>query len=178
MKSRQDRERLLLAIYPTTRGFGFLVFEGRQRTIDWGVKGARGDKNRKVLAKIEELMSWYRPEVLVLENAHGPRSRRAERIRRLHQQLVELAKTWKIALRQFTRSDIKAAFASRNASTKYEIADAVSRELPDLAPWLPPPKKIWMSEDRWLGMFDAASLALTFYDSQKRSRPSQSEIAH
>jgi hypothetical protein len=123
-------------------------------------------------------MSWYRPEVLVLENAHGPRSRRAERIRQLHLQLVELAKTRKIALRQFTRSDIRAAFASRNASTKYEIADAVSRELPDLAPWLPPPKKIWMSEDRWLGMFDAASLALTFYDSHKSARPFQSEMAH
>jgi hypothetical protein len=177
MKNRQDRERLLLAIYPTTRGFGFVVFEG-QRTIDWGVKDARGDKNRKVLAKIEELMAWYRPEVLVLENAHGPRSRRAERIRQLQLQLVELAKTRKIALRLFTRADIRVAFASRNASTKYEIAEAVSRELPDLAPWLPPPKKIWMSEDRWLGMFDAASLALTFYDSQKRARPSKSEIAH
>ena len=131
-----------------------------------------------MLAKIEELMAWYRPEVLVVERAHGSGSRRAERIRQLHLQLVELAKTRKIALRLFTRSDIKAAFASRNASTKYEIAEAVSRELPDLAPWLPPPKKLWMSEDRWLGMFDAASLALTFYDSQKRARPSQSEMAH
>ena len=170
MKNGQDRERLILAIYTTTRGFGFVVFEGRHRTIDWGVKDARGDKNRKVLAKIEELMSWYRPAMLVLEHAHGTGSRRAERIRQLHLQIVELAKTRKIPIRQFSRSDIKAAFASRSASTKYEIAQAVSRELPDLAPWLPPPKKIWMSEDRWLGMFDAASLALTFYDTWKRGR--------
>jgi Holliday junction resolvasome RuvABC endonuclease subunit len=166
VKGRNDRERLILAIYLTTRGFGFVVFEGRQRTIDWGVKDARGDKNRKVLVKIEELMSWYKPDMLVLENAHGTKSRRAERIRQLQLQIVELAKTRKIPLRQFTRSDVRAAFASRNASTKYEIAGAVSRELPDLAPWLPPPKKIWMSEDRWLGMFDAASLALTYYDAE------------
>jgi Holliday junction resolvasome RuvABC endonuclease subunit len=177
MKGRNDREQLTLAIYLTTRGFGFVVFEGRQRTIDWGVKDARGDKNPKVLAKIEELMSWYRPDMLVLENIEEPDCRRADRIRNLHWQLAELAKTRKIPVRQFTRSDIKAAFASRKASTKYEIAQAVSQELPDLAPWLPAPRKIWMSEDRWLGMFDAASLALTFYDTRKSGRASQSETA-
>jgi Holliday junction resolvasome RuvABC endonuclease subunit len=177
MNTRKDRDRLVLAIYPTTRGFGFVVFEGRQRTIDWGVKDARGDKNRKLLVKIQELVSWYRPEMLVLENAHGPASRRAERIRQLHALIVELAQKRKIPVRQFSRSDIRIAFTRRNASTRYEIAQAVSRELPDLAPWLPPPKKIWMSEDRWLGMFDAASLALTFYDTQNKGGTSSSEMA-
>ena len=170
MKTKEDRDKLLLAIYPTTRGFGFVVFEGRDRTIDWGVKDARGDKNRKVLAKIEELVAWYRPDMLVLENAHGPTSRRDDRIRQLNVLVIEFAKARRIPVRQYTRSDIKAAFADRKASTRYEIAEAVSRELPDLAPWLPAPKKIWMSEDRWLGMFDAAALALTFYDTQNNSR--------
>jgi Holliday junction resolvasome RuvABC endonuclease subunit len=177
MKDGNDREQLTLAIYLTTRGFGFVVFEGRQRTIDWGVKDARGDKNRKVLAKIEELMSWYRPDLLVLENIEEPDCRRADRIRNLHWQIAELAKTRKIPVRQFTRSDIKTAFASRKASTKYEIAQAVSQELPDLAPWMPPPRKIWMSEDRRLGMFDAASLALTFFDTRKNRAVSQSQTA-
>ena len=166
MKTKNDRDQLLLAIYPTTRGFGFVVFEGRNRTIDWGVKDAHGDKNRRLLVKIEELVSWYRPEMIVLENAHGPVSRRAERIRHLHSLIVEFATNRRISVRQFSRSDIRVAFTRHSASTKYEIAQAVSRELPDLAPWLPPAKKIWMSEDRWLGMFDAASLALTFYDAQ------------
>src|SRR6266571_6125742 len=105
MKKGRNRERLILAIYLTTRGFGFVVFEGRQRTIDWGVKDARGDKNRKVLAKIEELMSWYRPELLVIENIEESDCRRADRIRNLHWQLAELAKARKISVRKFTRSD-------------------------------------------------------------------------
>jgi Holliday junction resolvasome RuvABC endonuclease subunit len=177
MKTRKDRDQFLLAIYPTTRGFGFVVFEGRDQTIDWGVKDVRGDKNRKAFAKIEELVSWYRPDMLVLENAHGPASRRAERIRQLNVLVVALAKSRRIPVRQYTRSDIKAAFGKRRASTRYEIAQVISRELPDLAPWLPPPKKIWMSENRWLGMFDAASLALTFYDTQNNSRADRSAMA-
>jgi hypothetical protein len=128
MKTKEDRDKLLLAIYPTTRGFGFVVFEGRDRTIDWGVKDARGDKNRKALAKIEELVAWYRPDMLVLENAHGPMSRRADRIRQLNVLVIEFAKARRIPVRQ------------------------------------------WMSENRWLGMFDAAALALTFYDTQNNSR--------
>jgi hypothetical protein len=163
MKKKEDRGRLVLAIHPTTRGFGFVVFEGRQ-TIDWGFKTALRDKNRKIVAKIAELMAWYTPDVLVLENALGPTSRRRQRIRHLHPKIVELAKARKIPVRQFTRSDIRAAFERRNASTRYQIAETVSRELPDLAPWLPPPKKIWMSEHRWLGIFDAASLGLTFFE--------------
>jgi len=34
-----------------------------------------------------------------------------------------------------------------------------------------------MSEDRRLGMFDAASLALTFYDTRKSAHLSQSQTA-
>jgi hypothetical protein len=166
MKNRRDRSRLVLAVHPTTRGFGFVVFEDRQ-TIDWGVKCVCGDKNRKALAKIDELMTWYRPDVIVLEDALGPTSRRAERIRQLHRDVVGLADTRKVPVMQFARSDIRAAFASRKATTRYEIAEAVSRELSDLAPWLPPPKKIWMSEDRRLSIFDAASLGLTFFEAQK-----------
>ena len=178
MGKREKRERLILAISPTARGFGFVVLEGCNRTIDWGAKEARGDKNRVVLAKAAELMSCYTPDLLVLENVEGPESRRANRIRNLHRKLAELAKAREISVRRFARSEIKAAFASRKASTRYEIAQLISQELPDLVPWLPPPRKIWMSEDRRLSIFDAASLALTFDDTQKSKRASQPELTH
>jgi hypothetical protein len=173
MKTRKDRDQLLLAIYPTTRGFGFVVFEGRNRTIDWGTKEARGDKNRVALQKAGELMALYRPELLILENTEAAGSRRADRIRNLHRRLIDLATTHKIVVRQFARSEIKAAFAKRGASTRYEIGQAISREFTDLEPWLPRPKKIWESEDRKLSIFDAAALALTFYDTRKNREASK-----
>jgi hypothetical protein len=170
MENRHDRGRLILAIYPTTRGFGFVVFEGERRPIDWGVKEVRGDKNRQALAKAAELMSWHQADMVVLENAQGVGSRRSDRIKQLHRQLADLAKESNVALRQFSRSDIKAVFASRGASTKYEIAQAICKEWPDLAPWLPAPRKIWNSEDPKLSIFDAASLAIACFESKQRSR--------
>jgi hypothetical protein len=38
MGKGREHYRLILAIYPTSRGFGFVVLEGRNRTIDWGTK--------------------------------------------------------------------------------------------------------------------------------------------
>jgi hypothetical protein len=178
MGKGQQRDRLILAIYPTPRGFGFVVLEGRNRTIDWGTKEARGDKNSITLKKAGELMSWYRPHLLIIENTQATSSRRVRRIRNLHHELIDLAITHKIAVRQFARSEIKAAFASRAASTRYEIAQAISRELPDLEPWLPRPKKIWESEDRKLSIFDAASLALTFYDTRPNREASRAKTAN
>jgi hypothetical protein len=43
--------------YPTPRGFGFVVLEGRDRTIDRGIKEARADKNGVALAKAAGLIS-------------------------------------------------------------------------------------------------------------------------
>jgi hypothetical protein len=172
MGTRRPVEQLILALCPTSRGFGFVVLEGRNRTIDWGAKDARGDKNRVVLAKARELMRWYRPHLLVLENTDAPHCRRTDRIRNLHRQLCELASEQNISISQFCRSEIRATFAHRKASTKFEIAHAISQELPDLEPWLPPPRKIWMSEDPRLSIFGAASLAITFYDALQRGAAS------
>jgi len=172
---KQQGDRLILAIYTTSRGFGFVVIEGRNRTIDWGTKEARGHKNRVALKKAGELMSWYRPHLLIVENTEATSSRRIGRIRNLQRRLVDLAMAHKIAVRQFARSEIKVAFARRVASTRYEIAQAISRELPDLEPWLPRPKKLWESENRNLSIFDAASLALTFYDTRKEARGAEGQ---
>jgi hypothetical protein len=35
---------------------------------------------------------------------------------------------------------------------------------------MPPVRKIWMSEDRRMGIFDAVSLAVTFFHTKSRTR--------
>src|SRR5690349_3332049 len=127
MENRHDGTQLILALYPMARGFGFALFEGRHRPIDWGVKDARGDdKNRAALAKAAELIAWHEPDLILLEHPEG--SRRAERIRKLHWALVRLANDRKIAVRQLQRSDVRAAFANVQPPTKYRIAQAIARD--------------------------------------------------
>ena len=81
----------ILAIAPSTRGFGFAVLEEQETLVNWGVKTVNGDKNVQSLAKVEKLIAHYQPGVLVLEDASAKNSRRSPRIRKLCQQIIKMA---------------------------------------------------------------------------------------
>jgi hypothetical protein len=74
-----------------------------------------------------------------------------------------LAGNHHIPTRGFSRQKVRQAFAALHASTKYEIALAVVGQLPELMPRLPRFRKLWMSEDERMAIFDAAALALTYF---------------
>src|ERR1019366_7028091 len=90
----------ILAIAPSTRGFGYAVLEGHKQLVDWGVKSVEGNKNAGSIKKVEELIAHYNPQVMVLEDTATKGSRRSSRIRALTKRLVELGKrrTIKVAL--------------------------------------------------------------------------------
>src|SRR5438093_13718924 len=94
-----DNQLRVLAIDPSSRGFGFVVLEGPDKLVDWGVKSARQNKNKQCLAKIGELIEFYRPDLLAVENCVGKSSRRCERIQRLLSAIVELTAQRKTRLR-------------------------------------------------------------------------------
>ena len=43
------------------------------------------------------------------------------------------------------------------------IAETIAKRIPMFASYVPPIRKIWNGEDRRMGLFDAAALALAFY---------------
>ena len=45
MKNIRSKHFRILAIAPSSRGFGFAVLEGQEKLVDWGVKSIKGDKN-------------------------------------------------------------------------------------------------------------------------------------
>jgi hypothetical protein len=154
----------VLAFYPTTHGFAFVLFEGPQSPFDWGVREFRGTrKNARTLKALKKLLDRYRPEALVIENTSRVRSRRVARIKRLHRMIRHLAEVEQIETHRYTRSDVRACFASVGAIRKHEIAQAIATIIPAFAHRLPRKRKIWMSEDPRQSLFDAAALGLTFY---------------
>ncbi len=161
---------LVLAVYPSTRGFGYVAFEGPRFPIDWGVKRVRGNKNTESIKKIAELLRFYRPDTLVLEDYRGRASRRARRIERLIDGAAELARCERIEPRSYSRDAIRRCFADTGRVNKYEIAQIIARQFPELGLHLPPERKIWMSEDPRMNIFDAAALALTFFHTRDRAK--------
>lgn len=164
---RRDR---VLAIAPWTHGIGFFVFQGPALPLDWGLRFARGDKNSRCLERTAALLAHYRPDLVVIEDAAGPGSRRAARVRELLDDIAGLARTRQTPVRRYARGHIRAHFARSGARTKHQIAEAIAETYPQLRRHLPPRRKIWLAEHYRMALFDAASLALTHYDRGARGR--------
>ncbi len=160
MNNFARNQQRVLAIDPTTRGFGFAVFEGPDRLVDWGTFHARrGDKRAACLRRVEEFIDYYLPNVIVLEDYDSDKSRRCARVRELVQAIGRLATTARVRVRAISPVTVRRAFAISGATTKEQIAGVLAARYPELLPHLPPHRKPWMSEDVRMSIFDGAALA-------------------
>jgi Holliday junction resolvasome RuvABC endonuclease subunit len=159
----QLHEQRVLALDPASRGCGFAVLEGPDRLIDWGVSGGDYRDERQLLRVVGRLIDKYAPDVVVLEDWTAPSCRRLDRARRMIRAISGLALERRVAVRMFSRDHVRAVFGGETPATKYSIATALATRFPELALRLPPPRRLWMSEDYRMGIFDAVALAVTFY---------------
>ena len=162
--------RRVVAINPTSGGFGFVVFEGPERLIDWGVVHVRPAQHSRCLERVSHLLDRYEPETVVLEDHIGP-SRRCQRVRTLLSGVTKLAQHKRMRTRALSRQQIRKAFSPSRALTKHGIATVVASRYVELSPRLPPPRKPWMSEDERMSIFDAAALTLTFFHFKRKLSP-------
>lgn len=159
----RSKPALTFALHATSRGFGYVAFEGPFTPHDWGIVTARGDKNAICLRKLDQMLDQFMPEALLLE-AFGKRSSfRSDRITRLYQAIASMAVSRGINVQVYSFNDVKACFASVGARTRQEIAEAVARHIDAFGHRMPKARKPWQSEDRRMALFSAAALVLTHY---------------
>jgi RNase H-fold protein (predicted Holliday junction resolvase) len=170
MSSRFLEPRRVMAVDPTSRGFGFVILEGPQQLVDWAVVQVRKNKEDDCLRRVADLIVRYRPDVVVLEDPTGRESRRCRRVQKLLDRIQRLASKESIITRRFSRAKVRRAFSDSGAKTKYDIAMVIAKRFPELMPRLPRFRKPWMSEDERMSIFDAASFGLTFFRFRSRRR--------
>jgi Holliday junction resolvasome RuvABC endonuclease subunit len=156
----------IFAIDPTTKGFGYAVFELPFRLVEWGLARVTGEKHAGAVLRFEQLLARFRPDAVVLEDAEAPGSRRQLRVRRLIEALTKLARERGIAVYTIARSAVLKCFSSAdNVATKQSIARNLAGRFPELAEQLPPPRKLWQTEHERMSVFDALALAVTHANS-------------
>jgi Holliday junction resolvasome RuvABC endonuclease subunit len=151
----------ILAIAPSTRGFGFAVVEGLDMLVDWGVKSISGDKNTGSIEKVGELIVHYEPSVIALEDTSTKPFHRSERIRALSKRIVHMAERQNVIAALLSREQVKRTFLNDGQGTKHALAGILANKFPEeLGFRLPPKRRPWMSEDYRMDIFDAVALAL------------------
>lgn len=163
MTALRTPDGLVLGFHPTSRGFGWVAFEGPFQPFDWGLIYARGDKNAACLNRLEVILDRLKPEVLVLEEFDRRTTRRANRIARLTTSVAAAASMRGVQVVSHTLADIRAAFAETGATSRREIIETVAGHVDAFRHRLPPPRRPWESEDRRSSLFAAAALVLTHF---------------
>src|SRR5713226_5112328 len=109
MTDQSDEKRLLaLDVHP--RSFGFVVFEGPNRMLDWGVRSFRSGANAvKIPAstKFLALLDEFRPSAVVIgERLTGKTARQTKMLATIERQ----ARGRRIPVRRISRRDVNRAF--------------------------------------------------------------------
>ena len=153
----------ILAIAPASRGLGFAVIEGKEKLVNWGVKGIKKNKNADSLQKLKELIEEYRPHMLIFENYSAKGSRRSPRVRKLGQEILVMARAQKIKVKLFSRKEVMESFFQDRKATKDALAGILAKKFPEeLGNRLPRKRRAWDSEHSRMPFFEAVSLAMAF----------------
>ena len=160
----QNKPIRILAIAPTARGFGYAVMEGPCRIVAFSNKSILKNKNERTLVWVEKYIRRYEPAVMVLPAVNAADTRRAKRIKQLHQRLVALAAKQNLKVKLITGMKVRERLLGQVKGNKQSLAETLAALFPiELAPRLPPKRKVWKSEDPRMDIFDAAGLAVAFW---------------
>jgi Holliday junction resolvasome RuvABC endonuclease subunit len=159
----------VLGVHPTSRGFGWAVFESPLSPVDWGCASAKPGRNSRLMARFERLLDRYSPAVLVLEQFEGSLTRRADRIQLLCRSMMHLAACKGLDTPVYSREVVSHCFSSVGAKTRHEIALTIAQHIPAFRGRLPRERKAWTNEDPRQSIFDAAALAMTHFAVTGRS---------
>ena len=148
----------VLAVDPTSKGFGFAVIEVDLFLVDYGLARVWSPRMRAFIDKAYGIVEKYRPVMIILPRISSGKARRRTRAKvaalaahlRLHHHAVAVLPR-EIVLKTFESS----------GTTKHEIATAIANAFPELTSRLPRKRRPWMSEDESMNVFDAVALALT-----------------
>jgi len=168
MHQANERKRIVAIDLRPSR-FGFAVFEGPERLLDWGVKNFRQGLNAVRIpanVKLGELMDEFSPKTIVLLKRDVDTKNRAS----MREHVLREADKRRIAVSLLSPRAVKRAFVGSNRN-KHTIATAVIERLPELASRRPGPRKIWKPDDYRLRIFDAVCLAHAYF--ARYTNPSQ-----
>jgi hypothetical protein len=168
----RKRLQLVLAIYFQTSGFAFVLLEQRFSPVDWGARDVGGpEREERCLKRIDALLKLHTPDVLVLQDTTRRGTRRAPRIQALNHQALKLAKRRGVLVHTYSRAQVREHFEEFGAMTKQRIAETIAKHIPALDLYVPPPRKPWQSADARMGIFEAAALVWTFFQSSRGAPP-------
>ncbi len=158
----------ILALNVHPQSFGFVVFEGPTRLLDWGAKSARGNNRAIGLPlgpKVAKLIVEYAPTIIVFRRPNTKESRGSV------DKITRHIRIHKVRIKMLSPEAVKRIFPGHN-DNKDQIASAIAEQFPELFSILPPKRRLWQSEDYRMTIFDAAAVGIAYFAHRAAAAPS------
>jgi hypothetical protein len=158
MKTMSPARILALDLRP--RRFGYVVLEGPNNLLDWGVRSCRRKgKPSDVLiqGRLRPLLGLWKPTVLLIRGARQLSSRQQLLREGLLKGVVAEVKTYRVCVQLRKSAEERA-----EKFTSYERAQEAAKRFPVLAERLPLKRKPWESEHYSMSIFEALQIAAAY----------------
>ena len=174
MNHRPSQPDRILAIDRFVSGLGFVVLEGPESLISWGLKSIAREKPVAPLRIVDSLIELYDPNMIIVEDCRMKGCRLGEQAKDLIEEVAVLASARRIKCQRCARQSADKVFSRHQAHGKQQIAVELAEWFPELARHLPRPRKPSVSEDPRMSIFDALALAVVHYE-KRRFRPASAD---
>lgn len=122
-----------------------------------------------LLRKVDELLTYRQPAVLVVEDVAAKGCRRRQRGREEIRRIERLATARGVRVARVSRLAVRDTLA--RGQGKYEAALQLAEVFPVLAGRLPRRRKAWMTEDQRMNTLDALGFAAVLVSRARAARP-------
>ena len=150
----------VLVVDIRARRFGYVVMEGPDKLLDWGVRTHSTGGGSVLSDGVLNLCKRFGPSLIVTRHVRQADRRYRTRARAGIQEVRMTARRIPIPVQLVSSSSLVQYFSRGNKTSKYERARMVATHFPELAWRLPPKRKAWQSELKRTTIFDAASIGM------------------
>ena len=156
----------ILAIDLRHRRFGYAIYEGHRRLLDWGVRTypAVGESEVTMMrSRLTGLLRQYSPSAIVVKKERWARALTDLHMRGLVDAVTVEASRHQLSIRLLDSESIRKTFSNFGCETRDETASALARIFPELIWSLPPKRRPWQPEHSSMTTFDAIALGLAYW---------------
>lgn len=158
-------KRILAVDLRSTR-VGFAVIETPLQLVDWGKRALPADSCAALLVW---LLHRYGITVIVIRGITVGSRRDTVRVRGGLRAIRRVARSSPVQLVVMSKSRFKRVFEPYGRNTRYGLARLMTVLFPELARFLPRPRRCYEPENRRMSAFDAVALAVAFLAVQPES---------
>lgn len=164
METLHSKSVLLCFTIRTSR-YGYAAFAGPEQLLDYGsgeiVSHETG--NAVGVRRARFLFAHFQPDDIVLRWSPHRNAVRRERPSKLVRYIRREAWTRGVPSMFIGGSEVKGAFSTAGRTTQYGIAATLARMFPELQWKLPPKRKNWEPEPRFMIVLDAIAAGIAYW---------------